>query len=66
MQELKIFLNSEYETMGVLGEASSDEVNVPIEELGDIGKGDTAVGPLIQISYLQGSQEVFLGINLQW
>ena len=32
--------------MGVLGEAASDEVNVPIEELGDTGSGDTAVGPL--------------------
>ena len=33
-------LNSEYETMGVLGEASSSEVNVPISELGDSGAGD--------------------------
>ena len=32
--------------MGVLGEAASDEVNVPIAELGDTGIGDTAVGPL--------------------
>ena len=39
-------LNSDYETMGVLGEAESDEVNVPIAELGDTGRGDTAVGPL--------------------
>ena len=39
-------LNSDYETMGVLGEAASDEVNVPISELGDTGTGDNAVGPL--------------------
>merc|ERR1712167_238251 len=30
-------LNSDYETMGVLGEASSSEVSVPISELGDSG-----------------------------
>ena len=46
MQGLENVLNSKYETMGVLGEAASDEVNVPIAELGDTGSGDTAVGPL--------------------
>ena len=39
--------------MGVLGEASSSEVNVPIKELGDTGSGDTAVGALILTFCLQ-------------
>ena len=60
-------LNSEYETMGVLGEAESDEVNVPIAELGDTGKGDTAVGPL-DPNFLSPGQPrgLFIGANLQW
>ena len=60
-------LNSKYETMGVLGEAESDEVNVPIAELGDTGRGETAVGPL-DPNFLSPGQprSFFLGINLQW
>ena len=60
-------LNSDYETMGVLGEASSDEVNVPISELGDTGAGDNAVGPL-DPNFLSPGQprSLFLGINIQW
>ena len=61
------FLNSDYETMGVLGEASSDEVNVPISELGDRGVGDTAVGPL-DPNFLSPGQprSLFVGININW
>ena len=60
-------LNSDYETMGVLGEAESDEVNVPIAELGDTGKGDTAVGPL-DPNFLSPGQprSFFIGLNLKW
>ena len=60
-------LNSDYETMGVLGEASSDEVNVPISELGDTGAGDNAVGPL-DPNFLSPGQprSLFLGINIKW
>ncbi len=65
--KIENILNSEYETMGVLGEAASDEVNVPISELGDTGKGDTAVGPL-DPNFLSPGQprSFFIGINLQW
>ncbi len=60
-------LNSDYETMGVLGEASSDEVSVPISELGDTGSGDLAVGPL-DPNFLSPGQprSIFIGINLKW
>ncbi|MBF96410.1 MAG: hypothetical protein CFH34_00308 [Alphaproteobacteria bacterium MarineAlpha9_Bin4] len=60
-------LNSNYETMGVLGEASSDEVNVPIAEIGDTGIGDTAVGAL-DPNFLSPGQprSFFLGFNLEW
>ena len=60
-------LNSDYETMGVLGEASSDEVSVPISELGDTGSGDSAVGPL-DPNFLSPGQprSIFIGINLKW
>ena len=53
--------------MGVLGEASSDEVNVPISELGDTGAGDNAVGPL-DPNFLSPGQprSLFLGINIKW
>jgi hypothetical protein len=53
--------------MGVLGEAASDEVNVPIAELGDTGNGDTAVGPL-DPNFLSPGQprSFFLGINIKW
>ena len=53
--------------MGVLGEAESDEVNVPIAELGDTGKGDNAVGPL-DPNFLSPGQprSFFLGFNIQW
>ena len=54
--------------MGVLGEASSNEVNVPISELGDTGTGDNAVGPL-DPNFLSPGQPIgslFLGINIQW
>ena len=64
---LENIFNRKYETMGVLGEAASDEVNVPIEELGDTGSGDTAVGPL-DPNFLSPGQprSIFIGINLQW
>ena len=64
---LENVLNSKYETMGVLGEAASDEVNVPIAELGDTGNGDTAVGPL-DPNFLSPGQprSFFLGINIKW
>ncbi len=60
-------MNSDYETMGVLGEASSDEVSVPISELGDTGAGDTAVGPL-DPNFLSPGQprSFFLGVNINW
>ncbi|MDC3024371.1 TonB-dependent receptor, partial [Alphaproteobacteria bacterium] len=59
--------NSDYETMGVLGEASSDEVNVPIAELGDTGSGDISVGPL-DPNFLSPGQprSFFIGIDVQW
>ncbi len=60
-------LNSKYETMGVLGEASSDEVNVPISELGDSGSGDTAIGPLDPHFLSPGApRSFFMGINFSW
>ena len=60
-------LNSNYETMGVLGEASSDEVNVPISELGDTGAGDTAVGPLDPNFFSPGQpRSIFIGANISW
>ena len=60
-------LNSDYESMGVLGEASSSEVNVPISELGDTGSGDTAVGPL-DPNFLSPGQPIsfFLGTNIKF
>ena len=60
-------LNSEYETMGVLGEASSSEVNVPISELGDSGAGDDAVGAL-DPNFLSPGQplSIFIGANIKW
>ncbi len=60
-------LNSNYETMGVLGEASSSEVNVPIMELGDTGAGDTAVGAL-DPNFLSPGQptSLFIGTNIKW
>ena len=59
--------NSNYETMGVLGEASSSEVNVPIAELGDTGTGETAIGPL-DPNFLSPGQprSLFFGINASW
>ncbi len=60
-------LNSKYETMGILGEASSDEVNVPISELGDTGTGDTAVGALDPNFLSPGlPRSINFGINLRW
>mgnify|MGYP007000206799 CR=1 len=60
-------LDSNYETMGVLGEASSSEVNVPIMELGDTGAGDTAVGAL-DPNFLSPGQPIsfFIGTNIKW
>ena len=60
-------LDSKYETMGVLGEASSSEVNVPITELGDTGSGDTAVGAL-DPNFLSPGQPLsfFIGANIKW
>ncbi len=60
-------LKSNYETMGVLGEASSSEVNVPISELGDTGSGDTAVGAL-DPNFLSPGQplSIFIGANIKW
>ena len=60
-------MNSKYETMGVLGEASSDEVNVPITELGDTGTGDDAVGAL-DPNFLSPGQPLsfFIGANIKW
>ena len=53
--------------MGVLGEASSSEVNVPIAELGDTGTGETAIGPL-DPNFLSPGQprSLFFGINASW
>jgi len=60
-------LDSKYETMGVLGEASSSEVNVPISELGDTGSGETAVGPLDPRFYSPGAPRAFyLGLRVNW
>ena len=60
-------LNSKYETMGVLGEASSDEVNVPISELGDTGSGDTAIGPLDPRFLSPGApRAIFIGFRVNW
>ncbi len=60
-------LDSKYETMGVLGEASSSEVSVPITELGDTGIGDDAVGP-IDPNFLSPGQplSIFIGANIRW
>mgnify|MGYP003316773001 FL=1 len=60
-------LDSKYETMGVLGEASSSEVNVPITELGDTGSGDTAVGAL-DPNFLSPGQPIsfFIGTSIKW
>ena len=59
-------LNSKYETMGVLGEASASEVNVPISELGDTGSG-TAIGPLDPRFLSPGSPlGIFVGIRVKW
>ena len=59
--------NSKYETMGVLGEASSSEINVPISELGDTGSGDTAVGAL-DPNFLSPGQpiSIFIGGQISW
>ncbi len=64
---LENVLDSKYETMGVLGEASSSEVNVPIAELGDTGSGDDAVGAL-DPNFLSPGQplSIFFGINYKW
>ena len=59
-------LNSKYETMGVLGEASSSEVRVPISELGDTGSG-TAVGVLDPRFLSPGAPlGVFIGARINW
>ena len=59
--------DSNYETMGVLGEASSSEVNVPIKELGDTGAGDDAVGAL-DPNFLSPGQPLsfFIGASIKW
>ncbi len=59
--------NSQYETMGVLGEASSSEVSVPISELGDTGSGDNAIGAL-DPNFLSPGQPIsfFIGANIKW
>ena len=60
-------LDSKYETMGVLGEAEADEVNVPISELGDTGSGETAVGPLDPRFYSPGApRSFFIGLRVHW
>ena len=52
--------------MGVLGEASASEVNVPISELGDTGSG-TAIGPLDPRFLSPGSPlGIFVGIRVKW
>ena len=53
--------------MGVLGEASSSEVNVPIAELGDTGSGEDAIGAL-DPNFLSPGQplSIFFGINYKW
>ncbi len=60
-------LDSNYETMGVLGEASSSEVNVPIKELGDTGTGDSAIGAL-DPNFLSPGQPIsfFIGASIKW
>ena len=60
-------LDNKYETMGVLGEASSSEVNVPISELGDTGTGDTAIGAL-DPNFLSPGQPTsfFVGASIKW
>ena len=53
--------------MGVLGEASSSEVNVPIKELGDTGSGDTAVGALDPYFLSPGQPlSFFIGTSIKW
>ena len=60
-------LDSNYETMGVLGEASSSEVSVPITELGDTGSGDSAIGALDPNFLSPGQpQSFFLGASIRW
>ena len=60
-------LDSKYETMGVLGEASASEVNVPISELGDTGSGENAIGALDPNFLSPGVPRTFnIGINLKW
>ena len=60
-------LDNKYETIGVLGEASSSEVNVPISELGDTGTGDTAIGAL-DPNFLSPGQPTsfFVGASIKW
>ena len=60
-------LDNNYETMGVLGEASSSEVNVPIMELGDTGRGESAVGAL-DPNFLSPGQpfSFFIGTSIKW
>ena len=62
-------LDNKYETMGVLGEASTSEVNVPISELGDPGSGDDddAVGA-IDPNFLSPGQPLsfFIGASVKW
>ena len=50
--------------MGVLGEASSSEVNVPIIELGDAGSGDT-VGALDPNFCLCQPISFFIGTDIK-
>ena len=53
--------------MGVLGEASSSEVNVPISELGDTGSGETAIGPLDPRFLSPGApRAIFIGFKVNW
>lgn len=60
-------LDTKYETMGVLGEASSSEVSVPISELGDTGSGETAVGPLDPRFLSPGAPRAFfIGLRINW
>ena len=53
--------------MGVLGEASTSEVSVPIQELGDSGSGDTKVGAIDPYFLSPGSPiSFFIGVNINW
>ena len=53
--------------MGVLGEASSSEVSVPISELGDTGSGNTKVG-VVDPNFLSPGAPInfTLGIRFRW